>query len=201
MRAVADTRIWVCALLLSGCGGDVIPKPRGYFRIDLPRKEYIAYRSECFSAEVPLTTRLIPRYMEGQRCWGDLDYGPYRAQVHLTYRTVEGDLGQLIQDAHDFKSKHESKAVRIRSERILNDSVQVYGTFFEVEGNVASPLVFYLTDSTSNFLYGALYFRTRPNADSLAPVTDRVREDMRHFARTLRWNHGTRAVQHAQEHR
>ena len=201
MRAVADLRLGLCALLLSSCGGDAIPKPRGYFRIDLPTKAYVPYRSACFSAEIPSFTRFVPRAMEGQKCWGDLDYGPYRAQVHLTYRSVVGDLGQLIEDAHDFRAKHESKAVRIRSERILNDSARVYGTYFDVEGNVASPLVFYLTDSTSNFLYGSLYFRTRPNADSLAPITDRIREDMRHFARTLRWNDGPGSVKQAQDHR
>ena len=48
-------------------------------------------------------------------------------------------------------------------------------------------MVFYLTDSTSNFLYGALYFDARPNADSLAPVTERLRTDVRHFAATLAW--------------
>ena len=48
-------------------------------------------------------------------------------------------------------------------------------------------MVFYLTDSTDHFLYGALYFRCRPNADSLAPVTARLREDIRHFAGTLSW--------------
>jgi hypothetical protein len=48
-------------------------------------------------------------------------------------------------------------------------------------------MVFYLTDSTDNFLYGALYFDARPNADSLAPVTDRIRSDMRHMIATLAW--------------
>ncbi len=52
---------------------------------------------------------------------------------------------------------------------------------------MASPFVFYLTDSTDNFLYGALYFDVRPNADSLAPVTERIRADMHHLATTLRW--------------
>jgi gliding motility-associated lipoprotein GldD len=77
--------------------------------------------------------------------------------------------------------------VKISSERVLRDSARVFGTVFHVEGDVASPLVFYLTDSTDNFLYGALYFDVRPNSDSLAPVTDRIRADMQHMAATLAW--------------
>lgn len=110
-----------------------------------------------------------------------------RATVHLTWSPVGGQLPELINDAHAFKSTHEAKAVKIGSERVLRDSVRVFGSVFNVEGDVASPLVFYFTDSTDNFLYGALYFDARPNADSLAPVTERLRSDMRHMAATLRW--------------
>lgn len=93
----------------------------------------------------------------------------------------------MIEDAHAFKDKHEAMAARIRSERVERDSARVFGTLFDVEGNVASPMVFYLTDSTTRFLYGSLYFDARPNADSLEPVTGRIREDLRHFANTLSW--------------
>jgi hypothetical protein len=88
---------------------------------------------------------------------------------------VNGQLDAIINDAHTFKDKHGEKATRIKSERMLRDSSRVFGTLFDVEGDVASPFVFYLTDSTDNFLYGALYFDSRPNADSLGPVTDRIR--------------------------
>ena len=34
---------------------------------------------------------------------------------------------------------------------------------------------------------GALYFSVPPNGDSLAPVTNRLREDIMHLGATLRW--------------
>ena len=80
--------------------------------------------------------------------------------------------------------------MKISTERVLRDSARVFGNVFDVEGAVASPLVFYMTDSTKNFLYGALYFSAEPNADSLAPVTTRLREDLRHLVGTLRWTEG-----------
>jgi hypothetical protein len=44
-----------------------------------------------------------------------------------------------------------------------------------------------LTDSTRNFLRGALYFETEPNKDSLAPVIDFFKKDMDQIINTLKW--------------
>ena len=135
---------------------------------------------------------------DGTVCWTDLVFPGQRAAVHMTWRSVHGDLPELINDANEFKAKHESMATRIKTEEVLRDSARVFGTLFDVDGNVASPMVFYLTDSTTNFLYGALYFDVRPNSDSLAPVTERIRADIRRFAHTLHWSGPASAVQHVQ---
>lgn len=190
----------LCLVGAVGCTPEPRPLPHGYFRIDLPPVAYVAHDAGCYSAEVPAAVRVLPRRAEGQRCWSDLDYGPFKARVHLTYRTVNGDLDQLIDDAHVLKRKHELKAARIRTGTVHRDSARVHGTIFDVEGDVASPLVFYLTDSSTHFLYGALYFMARPNADSLAPVTNRVRADMRHFIGSLRWNDAAGGVKEVEEH-
>lgn len=181
--------------LLAACGPDPVPKPKGYFRIDLPTKAYTVWTPECpFTAEIPVYAKVLPGNRPDQNCWYNLTFPDQRAIVHMTYREVHGDLAQLIDDAHSYKSKHEAKAVKISTERVLRDSARVFGNVFDVEGDVASPLVFYMTDSTTNFLYGALYFSAEPNADSLAPVTTRLREDLRHLVGTLRWTEG--AVKH-----
>lgn len=181
----------LAAMLLVGCGDDPVPKPRGWFRIDLPGKEYVPWSGGApFTAELPAYAVMVPRSVKGDARWFDLRFKQQRATAHMTWTGVNGRLAELIEDAHVFKAKHEAKAVRIGRERVLRDSARVYGTLFDVEGDVASPFVFYLTDSTDNFLYGALYFDAPPNADSLAPVTARLREDLRHFAATLRWGAG-----------
>lgn len=176
------------AALLFGCGEDLQPKPRGYFRIDLPEQNYRTWSdSATFSAEVPVYTKMAKRPTKDAARWFDLRFPQQQATVHLTWSPVNGELQNLIEDAHKFKSTHQAKAAKIESGRTINDSTRVFGSIFNVEGEVASPFVFYLTDSTSNFLYGALYFDAPPNADSLAPVVARIREDMRHMIATLRW--------------
>lgn len=179
-------------LLLGGCTDTPVPKPRGYFRIDLPTDSAHTVQSPCgFSAQVPTYARLVRGsgdvHAPANVCWVDLLFPQQGAVVYMTWRRIDGDLAELVNDAHEFKDKHEVKATRIRAKDVMNDSTRVYGTLFAVEGNVASPMVFYLTDSTSNFLYGSLYFDARPNADSLAPVTDRIRNDLLRFAHTLHW--------------
>jgi gliding motility-associated lipoprotein GldD len=182
-------------LVLVGCEQDPVPKPRGYFRIDLPEQRYARWSDPAsFSAELPAYARMVEQRSESDARWYDLRFPGQRATVHLTWTAVNGSLGALIEDAHAFKGKHEMKAARIGRDRVLRDSVRVYGTLFDVDGDVASPLVFYLTDSTRHFLYGALYFDSRPNADSLAPVTQRIREDVRHLAGTLEWGSGKQAT-------
>lgn len=188
MKARAELTLVTTALLLIGCGEDPVPRPRGYFRIDLPPQEFTRWTPDCpFSAEIPGYAQPLAGTRADQPCWFNLTFPGQRAIVHLTYFPVDGNVAQLIHDAHGYKATHEAKADRIRQERVLADSVRVFGNLFDVEGDVASPMVFYLTDSTSHFLYGSLYFSARPNADSLAPVTDRLRDDLRHFAATLRW--------------
>ncbi len=59
--------------------------------------------------------------------------------------------------------------------------------FFDVGGNAATAKQFYVTDSTKNFLRGALYFDTAPNEDSLGIVNNFLQEDMKHLINTFRW--------------
>lgn len=180
-------------LLISSCVEVSVPRPRGYPRLDMPEAVYTPWQGTCpFTAEVPTYALALEKpgttpAIADTACFMTLRFAGQRANVFLTCRKIEGDLAQLIEDAHDFKDKHEAKAARIRSEHVERDSARVFGTLFSVDGDVASPMVFYLTDSTTRFLYGSLYFDARPNADSLAPVTKRIREDLRHFAETLAW--------------
>jgi len=175
------------------CGDDPVPKPRGHLRLDLPDTAYTRWSGLCpFTADVP--TYAIPLEKPGTTaaiadtaCGLTLRFPGQRASVFLTCRKVTGDLAELINDAHAFKDKHEARAARIRPERVERPDARVFGTLFDVEGDVASPMVFYLTDSTTRFLYGALYFDARPNADSLEPVTGRIRADLRRFAGSLTW--------------
>ncbi|MBP1674669.1 MAG: gldD, partial [Bacteroidetes bacterium] len=82
---------------------------------------------------------------------------------------------------------HINKADAI-NELVINDKESnVFGILYDLKGNTATSVQFYVTDSTNHYLRGSLYFESEPNADSLAPVIDFFREDIIHIIETLKW--------------
>ena len=76
---------------------------------------------------------------------------------------------------------------RIREQAYTNPEASVYGSLFMLDGESASPLQFMLTDSVSRFFRGALYYDCIPNADSLAPVTDYLKQDVIELIQSFNW--------------
>jgi len=176
-------------LITTACGEKPVPRPKAYFRIDLPEQQYKAVSSNCpFSFESPTTSPIAWRQNEMQKCWFNLHYPDHKAQIHFTYKPIESNLRQLLDESHQLSYEHHVKANDIVSKVIINDTACVYGLVYQLEGDVASPLQFYLTDSTNHFMRGSLYFNTRTNSDSLQPVVDFITQDVEHLISTLRWH-------------
>jgi len=70
----------------------------------------------------------------------------------------------------------------------LDPDHEVYGLIYDIKGSdAASSYQFYLTDSLSKFVRGALYFNLVPNNDSLSPVIDFLKVDLEHMITSFRW--------------
>ena len=155
----------------------------------MPTQEYLEVPTPCkLRFEIPTYAKVALKSENEESCFMDVVYPDVKAKLHLTYKQVNGNLRQLITDVQGFKTTHQVKANRIDDRRIQRHDERVFGTMYLVDGDVASPMVFYLTDSTNHFLYGSLYYSVVPNGDSLAPVTDQLREDILHLGSTLKWN-------------
>ena len=63
----------------------------------------------------------------------------------------------------------------------------MHGILYDLKGNTASNVQFVLTDSTKHFFRGALYFNNVPNKDSIAPMSDYIREDIIHIMESFEW--------------
>jgi gliding motility-associated lipoprotein GldD len=175
---------------LAGCEEEYVPKPHGYFRIALPEKSYRQYDSSCpLSFEIPQYSRieLFREHMSEDSCWFNIYYPQLKARVHCTYVPVGSNFNNLIRDAYGFAAKHEIKASALRRTMVDDTTRKVFGIIYDIEGEAASPLQFFLTDSTSHFFRGSLYFFNAPNPDSVAPVLAFLREDLLHMAETLQW--------------
>jgi gliding motility-associated lipoprotein GldD len=165
------------------------PKPRGYFRINFPEKRYRIYDSICpYRFEIPVYARMNQDKHNGANpCWLNLEFPKYKATVYLSYNSVNNDIGKFLEDAHDIANRHQVKATGLDEITVLRDSAKVYGLVFDIAGNTASSVQFYLTDSTKHFLRGSLYFYSAPNIDSLRIVVDFIKKDILHLINTTSW--------------
>ncbi|MDG5799656.1 gliding motility lipoprotein GldD [Marinilabiliaceae bacterium ANBcel2] len=191
-KAVLNLLFVIGAILffLNSCGTPGSPKPRGYFRIDLPQKEYknLDYLMP-YSFDYPVYGELetdVSR--DAEPYWMNLFFPQFEARVHISYKPVEDNLYDLYEDNIRFAYNHAVKADAIEEHYFQDKENDVYGMLFEIKGNAASPLQFFATDSTNHFLRGSLYFQTQPNRDSLAPVIDFLTIDMIRLMETIRWN-------------
>ena len=119
--------------------------------------------------------------------WVNLNVPGHKAEVHLSYKRVEDNLMTLMEDSRTLAYKHSIKADAIEERVFINAEKKVYGTIYLIDGNSASPLQFYLTDSTKHFLRGALYIREVPNIDSIRPVIEFLTPDVIHLIETTEW--------------
>jgi gliding motility-associated lipoprotein GldD len=177
-------------LLLASCGSDYVPKPRGYFRIDFPEKKYQQFDTAFpFSFEYPVYSRIVRDSSTlTEPYWINVVYGSFHAQLHLSYKVIRGNLKQYLEDSRTLVNKHIPKANAISQREYVDPANKVYGLVYDIRGtDAASTCQFYLTDSTANFLRGALYFDLVPNNDSLAPVIDFLKADIERFISTFRW--------------
>ena len=165
------------------------PKPRGYFKIQFPEKHYRKIKPDQCPFEFEIPTYGFYKQHSEKPCWPNIEFPKLNAVLHVSYVPVKKDsLAKLINDAHILVNHHQVKSTGIEDIQILRDSARVYGTLFEIKGNTASVLQFYVTDSTTHFIRGALYFNCRPNADSLKRSTAFLKQDLIHFIKTLQWN-------------
>ena len=161
----------------------------GYFRITLPEKAYTSYQSECgFRFEYPVYAKVVKdERPNAEPCWLDIEFPALKATVHCSYKTGADEMNQFVEDSRSLAYKHTVKADAIE-ETYIKDSVRnVYGVLYDIKGNAASSIQFFLTDSTDKFVRGALYINAVPNKDSLAPVIAFVHEDIEQLIKTFSW--------------
>lgn len=175
---------------LVSCQKEYTPKPRGYFRIDFPEKSY-----HQLKLDLPYTFDVadysIPHQATGSNTdpnWITISTPKNKADLHLSYADLSNNLPKHIEESRRLAYDHSVKADAIEERLFINPTEKVYGTIYNIEGNAASPIQFFLTDSTTHFLRGALYIREIPNIDSIRPVIEFLRPDIVHLIETTHWN-------------
>jgi gliding motility-associated lipoprotein GldD len=177
-------------LLFSGCQPDYFPKPLGYNRLILPGHEYISLPDSMpYSFEYSKHARLLPDTSRiRENFWVEIYYPDIESNIHITYKEITSQklLKEFLDDAYTLTSKHQIKAYAINEVISLTPDGKT-AVIAELEGEVPSQFQFTITDSTRNFMRGALYFNTKVANDSLAPAIEYMKLDMMHLINTLEW--------------
>lgn len=166
-----------------------MPKPQGYFRISLADKGYTTYTGACpysfeYANDAVIGKDSTPN---AEPCWINIDYPKLKARIYISYKPVTNNIATLLEDTRTMVYKHTVKADDIEEKAFTNPETHTYGNMYEIGGNAASSVQFFVTDSTRHFVRGALYFNCSPNADSLAPVIEHIKKDVVRMMETMVW--------------
>ena len=201
-------------IFIMACNSNYSSKKTGYFKIDFPEHKYQLYNNPDFpyQFEYPVYATIVKDSTFFDRSpenpyWVNVDFPQFDARIFLSYKIVGGkavvkvvqqngsekdsvtynDFDKLRNDAFTLTNKNNVVASSIKDSLFITSN-NVHGIFFSVAGNAATASQFFVTDTTRNFLRGALYFNATPNADSLAPVQQYLKEDMLHLINSFKWN-------------
>ncbi len=170
--------------VFSACEDETLPKPKAFLRLSYDLPSYQNYESDCpYTFEYSELSEIEAK----QNCWLNLNYPTLKASVNITYRPIQNNLRMLLLEAEKLTYNHSVKADGISAQPFVNFEHKKYGGLSEVTGNAASALQFHLTDSTRHFITGSLYFKVKPNYDSILPAIKFIEKDISHLMESLIW--------------
>jgi len=179
---------------LLSCNEEVTPKPKAFLRLEYPEAIYeqenleipFSFDKNLLAEEVKVKDLKAPTVSYGV----NIDYPKLKGTIYLTYKKVEGNKDNLrnyLLDAQNFTQEHTKKADGIAGEVYENKKRNVYGMYYEVNGDAASQAQFYATDSINHFLIGSLYFYAKPNYDSIYPAAKYLQKDIKRLMESIIW--------------
>lgn len=177
------------ACLLSACT-HYTPKPRGYMRLEPPRAVYLPAGDMLLPYRFNHSRLAVvqPVAASGPAGGINLSYPSLNARIYGSYLSLSPlRLEEALEECRRLVEREARQASSLTIKAYSHPEAGVYGSLFLLEGDVASPIQFVLTDSVSRLFRGALYYDCRPNADSLAPLTTYLSRDILEFIQSFSW--------------
>jgi gliding motility-associated lipoprotein GldD len=176
--------LFILLTLVTSCKESVLPKPKGYLSLRYPVNRY---RDLDVNRPYRFEVSEFAIIKNQKKNWLKIKYPKLKASVDITYRPIQNNLKELLIESEKLVYEHAVKAEEINTKNFENFDKRVFGSIQEISGNAASQIQFHLTDSTSHFIKGALYFYTKPNYDSVLPAIEYIKKDITHLIETLDW--------------
>lgn len=187
--------LWLCHfivyLFLVGCSSNTTPREKKSTQTIRSTHELTTYETDRFSFKYNKgqTIKLKNAEKVGE-IWFDISDPAIDATIYCSYLPIDtGGLYRALEDSYHLAYSHVSVSEGINQRLVLNDSLKTYATIYDIEGQVATPIQFYVTDSVSHFLRGSVYYNKAVKNDSVAQSTNILRDDILTLIESLRWKY------------
>ncbi len=177
-------------LLLSflGCREVIVPKPKAFLNLTYPDAIYQKTALELpfkFDKNKLAVVEGIQHKESSQSL--NLNYPLIKAKLYLSYHPLDENLSRYVSETEFTTKNHAKVAHEVTEQKFENFRTNVFGKMYELTGPVASQCQFYVTDSSQHFLTGSLYFKVKPNYDSILPAVRYLQKDMIRLVESLEW--------------
>jgi gliding motility-associated lipoprotein GldD len=189
-RATIRPLIGMLLMGLSISCAEYTPKPRGFYRIEIPEAPYTFFSLTdlpySFMVSQLATIELPPA--EAPEGWINLSYETLNAKLYCSYQKISPEtLPTVAGECRELLLRSVKNANAITEQNYEDADSRLYGTLFRMDGESPSPIQFMLTDSVNHFFRGALYYQCKVNTDSLTPVTRYLGEEVVELIQTFQW--------------
>ena len=159
-------RIFWIFLVLISCDSPITPKQSAFFAPEFGTSSHNSFTTEC---NYSFSKNKI-------------------AKIFFSSINIKNNFPQIIKVFDERIIENSANVIEVKVSEYTDDQILVYSRMFTYVGNAPSNVQFYLTDSTSNFLAGSLFFNSEPNYDSLLPYINYIKADVRKLIENFEWN-------------
>ena len=177
-------RLILVLFFLIGCEQIDLPKKKAYLAHQFSKPTYKDISHNCsYSFKINTISNINYDF----NCNAKINYELLKADLFISNIKINNNLELIENDFNQKIADNSSKVSNITTSEFNNYENKVYALYYTFVGDAPSNIQFYVTDSLSNFVTGSLYFKSKPNYDSLLPSISYVKNDIKKIIETFQW--------------
>lgn len=176
-------------LFIFSCNeSNYLPREKGFLRLEFEKPTYDTFSNEssglnfiyndAYSTfEIVSDEKIV------------LGYKDIKISIVLSDVELENlsSFEESLQNFYMFLEPHRKKSNQISIKEFTSADNNRFAKVFEMRGPVASPLQFYVTDSTNHFLFGSMNIMEKSDYDSIYPSIMYVKNDIFSIIESVNW--------------
>lgn len=167
-----------------GCEQINLPKKKAFLAHQFSTPSYKDINQNCsYSFKINTISNINYDF----NCNAIINYELLKADLFISNIKINNNLELIEKDFNQKIADNSSKVSNITTSEFNNYENKVYALYYTFVGDAPSNIQFYVTDSLSNFITGSLYFKSKPNYDSLLPSISYVKNDIKKIIETFQW--------------